>query len=149
LRPPSARPVHHGVGEALELLAARFAAEVRASLGGVAEGGAARPLERVGRGDARERTVEWAACERLTDGLVGLRRVEERHRRRALAEVGAGDLAGVLGLPGAVEDVVRDLERDPERQAVATERRHPTRAEQARGLEQLPGLERAARQIVV
>ena len=81
--------------------------------------------------------------------LVLLRGEQERHRRRPLAQVGAGDLPGLLGLAGAVEDVVGDLEGDPEREAVRAERRVAAGAEQAGGLEELPGLERAALEVGV
>src|SRR5581483_415123 len=69
------------------------------------------------------------------------------HRRRALAQVRARDLAGVLRLARAVEDVVRDLERDPEREPVVAERALAAGAEQAGRLEQLAGLERAALEV--
>ena len=46
-----------------------------------------------------------------------------------------------MRIAGAVEDVVGDLERDAEREPEAAEAR-VARAEQARGLEELPGLER-------
>jgi hypothetical protein len=60
-----------------------------------------------------------------------------------VAQVGAGDLAGLDRLACAVEDVVGDLERDAERQA---EFARPA-AEPARGLEQLPRLQGAALQV--
>src|SRR5206468_6467669 len=59
---------------------------------------------------------------------------------RALAQVGACDLAGLDRLAGAVEDVVRDLERDPEGEP---ERVQAAATEPAGGLEELPGLEGA------
>src|SRR5439155_6650217 len=97
----------------------------------------------------RERTVEWAAGERGAHDGVLLRGVEKRHRRCALAEIRTRNLAGVLRLTGAVEDVVCDLERDPEREAVAAEGRRAARTEQARRLEELAGLQSAPRQVIV
>ena len=45
---------------------------------------------------------------------VVLRGEDQRQRRRTVAQVGACDLAGLDRLAGAVEDVVDDLEGDPE-----------------------------------
>src|ERR687891_1021161 len=64
-------------------------------------------------------------------------------RRNSLAEVGARDLARVDRVPHAVEDVVRDLERDAQREPEPTEA-GIARAEQARGFEELSRLERDA-----
>ena len=82
----------------------------------VVERDLARLVERAGRGDADERAVERAAGERRADDLVLARGEDQRQRRRALAQVDAGDLAGLDRLARAVEDVVGDLERDPERE---------------------------------
>src|SRR6185436_18965720 len=68
-----------------------------------------------------------------------------RQRRRPLAQVGAGDLARLDRVARAVEDVVRDLEGDPEVEPEAAE--PPARAQGARGLEELSRLQRAALEI--
>ena len=99
------------------------------------------------RGRARRRAGRRRARARTTSSCCG--REKQRHRRRPLAQVGAGDLPGLLRLAGAVEDVVGDLERDPEREAVGAELRVAARAEQARGLEELPGLQRAPLEVGV
>src|SRR6185437_12652206 len=133
----------------LELAPVRLAAEMRARLRGVVERRLARAGERVGRRNARERTVERAAGERGAHGRVFLGGVEERHRRGSFAQVRPGNLAGLLRLPGAVEDVVGDLKRDPERQAVRAQGLVAARAEQAGRFEELARLERAAREVVL
>ena len=151
-RSPSAAlacPVDDGVGQGFELVAVRVGDEERAGARGVVERGLARAGERVGRGDAHEGAVERAAGERGAHDLVLLGGEQQRHRRRALAQVGAGDLPRLLRLARAVEDVVGDLEGDPEREAERAERGVAARAEQARGLEELPGLERAALEVGV
>src|SRR5581483_10507925 len=70
---------------------------------------------------------------------------QERQRGRAVAQVRAGHLAGLDRVARAVEDVVRNLEGDAEQEAVLA---RPA-AEQAGGLEQLPGLQRAALEVGV
>src|SRR5581483_9574986 len=105
-------------------------------------------LERAGCGDADERALARAARERPAHDLVLLRGEQERQRRRPLAEVDASDLPGLDGLAGAVEDVVRDLERDPEHQPELAEvGAGGARAEPARRLEELSGLQRAALEV--
>src|SRR5262249_38497981 len=69
---------------------------------------------------------------------------DQRQRRRPLAQVDTCDLPGLDRVAGAVEDVVRDLEGDPEGEPERAELRIP---ELARGLEQLPGLQRAALEV--
>src|SRR5207244_10785273 len=70
---------------------------------------------------------------------------DERQRPRSLAEISARDLARLDRLAGAVEDVVDDLERDAEVRAERTQ--GFAAAEQARRLEQLRRLQRAAFQV--
>ena len=53
-------------------------------------------------------------AKRPADDLVLSRGEDERQRRHALAQVGAGDLPGLDRVAGAVEDVVCDLEGDAE-----------------------------------
>src|SRR5690349_24792846 len=140
-------PVDDGVGEGLELVAPQMAVEARSRAAGVVERDLTRRLERAGLGDAHERAVEGAAGQRAPHRRVLARGEDQREGRRALAQVGAGDLAGLDRLARAVEDVVRDLEGDPEREAELAERPVAAAAEQARGLEQLPGLEGAALEV--
>src|SRR6185312_11869913 len=123
--------------------------EAGSGAAGVVEGELAGRLERAGLGDADERAVERPAGERAPDALVLAGGQDQRQRRRSLAQVGAGNLAGLDRLSRAVEDVVGDLEGDPEREPELAEARVSAAAEQARGLEQLPGLERTAGQVVV
>ena len=118
-------PVDDGVGEGLELLAAERAVEAGARAARVVERDLARALERAGLGDADERAVERPAGERAPDDRVLARGEEQRQRRRALAQVGAGDLAGLDRLARAVEDVVGDLEGDPEREPELAEAPSP------------------------
>src|SRR5205085_7240782 len=77
--------------------------------------------------------------------LVLARSEQQRQRRRPFSQVGADDLSGVERVTRAVEDVVRDLEGDPEREAEIGERRRRLRAaaEQTGGLEELSRLQRA------
>src|SRR5207249_11898715 len=56
---------------------------------------------------------------------------------------------GLDRLPGAVEDVVGDLERDPKREPERAEIAVAAAAEQAGRLEELPGLERAAIEVAL
>ena len=73
------------------------------------------------RRDAEEGALELLATrERLAYRLVALRGEQQRERRRPLAQVGAGDLAGLDRHAGAVEDVVGDLEGDAEREPERT-----------------------------
>src|SRR3954451_9125929 len=109
-----AHPVHDCIGQRLELLPVRMRAEEGARARSVVERGDTRTLDRAGRGDAQQRARERTTCERVADQLVLLRRAQERHRRRPLAEVGTRDLPGLLRLAGAVEDVVGDLEGEAE-----------------------------------
>ena len=73
-----------------------------------------------------------------------------RQRRGAFAEVDAGDLARLEALAGAVEDVVRDLEGDAERESEPPERGVAAAgAEQAGGLEQLRRLQLTACEVAL
>src|SRR5436305_5281590 len=141
--------VHDGAGQGLELLAATVAVEAVAGSAGVVEGDRPRAVEGAGLGDADQGAVELAAAQRAAHRLVLAGGEDQRERRRALAEVGAGDLAGLDRFAGAVEDVVRDLERDSEREAELAEPAVAAAAEQARRLEQLPRLERAALEVTL
>ena len=105
-------------------------------------------LERPGRGDADERALVRAAGECATDDLVLAGGEDQRQRRRPLAQVDACDLARLDRLSGAIEDVVRDLECDPERQPERAEvLAFRAAAEPASRLEQLAGLEPAALEV--
>src|SRR5947209_10972139 len=92
--------------------------EARPGFSSVVEGDLPGFVEGAGRRDPHERAVHRPAGERFADDLVTLGGEEERQGRRAVAEVGAGDLSRLDRRPGAVEDVVGDLEGDPERKAV-------------------------------
>ena len=127
---------------------ARRAVEVLARAARVVERDLARPVERARRAHAEERAVEGAARERLADDRVLARREDQRERRRAVAQVGSGDLPGLRRETGAVEDVVRDLEGDAEREPEGAEALVP-RGEQAGRLEQAPRLERAPLEVRV
>src|SRR5205085_7129643 len=108
-----------------------------------------RAVEGSGLGDADQRPVERPAGERAPDGLVLARGQDQRQRRRALAQVGAGDLAGLDRLAGAVEDVVRDLEGDAQREPELAEAAVAAAPEQAPRLEELPRLQRAALEVAL
>src|SRR5204863_5455963 len=95
------------------------------------------------------RTIERASGQRPANGFVLTRGQDQRERRSALAQVGAGDLARLDRLAGAVEDVVCDLERDPEREPEPSEALVAAAAEQTRGLEQLPRLEGTALEVAL
>ncbi len=123
--------------------------EARTGPAGVIAGHAASALQGAGLGDPDQRAVERAAGERAPDGRVLAGGQDQRQGRRALTEVGAGDLAGLDRLARAVEDVVRDLERDPEREAERSQPRVAATPEQAGGLEELAGLEGAALEIAL
>ena len=76
-----------------------------------------RAFEGTGGRDAEEHALERPARQRRPDDVVLLCCEQQGQRRRTLAQVGAGDLAGLDRVARAVEDVVRDLERDPEVEA--------------------------------
>src|ERR687898_2109574 len=140
---PLPLPLDHEMRERFQ---ARLVAKEPARLARVRERDLAGALERARPRDADERAVDPLAGERAANAVVFARGEEQRQGRRALAQVGPGDLAGLDRVAHAVEDVVDDLERDPERHAEAPE---PlvARAEQARGLEQRAGLERDALEV--
>src|SRR5579859_5786650 len=109
-----------------------------------------RARQRTRARDADERTVHGPTGERAAHRVVLPGREQQRQRRRALAQVDARDLAGLEAVAGAVEDVVRDLEGDAEREPEAAERGvAAVRAEQAGGLEQLRSLQRAPFEVAV
>src|SRR5712692_2144315 len=137
-------PVDDQVGQGLELLAVELAVQVLTRVARVLEGDLARALERAGLGDADKRPVERAARQRSPHDRVLASGEEERQRRRSLAQVDAGDLSGLDALARAVEDVVGDLEGDPEREAELAE---AAAAEHASGFEELAGLQRTALEI--
>ena len=89
-----------------------LAVEARAGAVSVIECDLPRQLECPACGNAHEGAVDRAAGERVANDVVVARREQERQRRRAVAEIGAGDLGGLDRRAGAVEDVVDDLERD-------------------------------------
>src|SRR5262245_56597583 len=139
--------------QGLELLPMQVPVQARTRLASIVERVLASPLEGAGRRDTDERAVERTARERVADPPVGARREEQRQRRRALAQVHTRDLAGLDGLTGALEDVVGDLKRDSEPEPEPADcGRHvpvPVGPEQARGLEELPGLEGAALEVAL
>ena len=84
------------------------------------------------------------------NSLVAPRGEDERQRRGAVAEVDPLHLARRVEVAAAIEDVVGDLEGDPEREAEGAEARAVAPASQeARCLEELSRLQRAAREIVL
>src|SRR5437762_2645314 len=98
------------------------------------------------RRDAQERALEvWSAGQRGAHSLVALGREQQRQRRRALTEVGPCDLPRLDGHSRAVQDVVGDLERDAECEPECAR----AAREATSGLEELPGLERAALEVGV
>jgi len=134
------------VGEGGELVAVELAVETGARAARVRECDLPALLERAGGGNPEQRAFELRASgERGAHGLVALGREQQRKRRCALPQVGAGDLAGLDRDAGAVEDVVGDLEGDAERQP----ERPGASGEPARRLEELPGLEPAALEVGV
>src|SRR5579859_2526865 len=109
-----------------------------------------RARQRTRARDADERTVHGPTGERAAHRVVLLGGEQQRQRRRALAQVDARDLAGLEAVAGAVEDVVRDLEGDAEREPEAAEGRvAAVRTEQARSLEQLRRLQCAALEVAL
>src|SRR5215210_7100932 len=109
-----APPVDDCVRERLELLPVEAAVEARPRPLSVVERHLMGPLEGAGGGDAHERALHRTAGERRAHDPVLPRRQQQRQRRRPLAEVGTRDLPGLDRVTGAVEDVVGDLEGDPE-----------------------------------
>src|SRR6266498_1308319 len=126
-----------------------MAVEARASAAGVVERDQAGAVERAGLGDTDQRAVERSAAQGPANRLVLARGQNQRQGRRSLAQVGAGDLAGLDRLPGAVEDVVSDLEGNPKREPERAEAAVAAAAEQARGLEQFPRLQRASFEVAL
>src|SRR5579859_2491480 len=124
--------------------------ETRARATRVVERRGARAGERSRARDADEGAVHGPTGKRAAHGVVLLGGEQQRQRRRALAQVDARDLAGLETVAGAVEDVVRDLEGDAEREPEAAEGRvAAVRTEQARSLEQLRRLQCAALEVAL
>src|SRR4051812_34162372 len=136
-------PVDDCVRQGLELVSVQLAVETGPGLSSVVERHLARLVESARRGNAHERAVHGASGESGSHDGIPLRCQQKRQGRRPVAEVGAGDLAGLDRGTRAVEDVVGYLEGNPERKAVLPR----AAAKPARGLEQLPGLERAALEV--
>src|SRR5436189_5600965 len=126
-----------------------MAVEASTRLMGVIEGDEAGAVDCSRLGDADQRAVEGAARQRAAHSVVLARGKDQRQRRRALAQVGAGDLARLDRLPGAVEDVVRDLERDPEGEAERAEAAVAAAPEQAGSFEELRRLEGTALEVAL
>jgi hypothetical protein len=121
----------------------RGLSEMRARLGGVAQCDLAGLVQRARLGDADERALERPARERLPHDRVLTGGEDQGQGRRAFPEVVSGELPGLDRRAGAVEDVVGDLEGDPQREPEAANRLVAA-SEQARGAEELGGLQRAA-----
>src|SRR5262249_45694389 len=140
-------PVDNSLGQSDELLAG-VPVQAGPRTPSIVERYLPGPLQGPGGGHAHECAVERSAGERAPDDLVLLRGEEQRPRGSALAEVGSGDLARVGGVACTVEDVVGDLEGDAERDPELAQLGPlgPT-AEQASGLEELPGLQAAALEV--
>src|SRR5919106_410034 len=136
--PTSPLPVDDDVRERLQF---RLVPQELPRLPSVVEGHRPGPHEGAGCGHAHERLLLRAAGERLPYDRVLARREDQRQRRHPLAQVGTRDLARIDRVAGAVEDVVRDLERHPERESEPPDPRI-ARAEEARGFEELPRLQR-------
>ena len=109
------------------------------------EGQLAGTVERTARGDADEDALLRPACECRAHRRILVRGEQQRERRRAVLEIGTRHLARLDRVARAVEHVVGDLERDTEEASVLA----APAAEHARGLEELPSLERAALEVVV
>ncbi len=92
--------------------------------------------------------VERAAGERVADDRALAGGEDERKRGRPFPQVVAGELPGLDRRARAVEDVVGDLERNSEGEAEATEGLVAA-SQQARGAEELRGLQRAAPQVLL
>src|SRR6476661_4675637 len=136
-------PVDDRVRQRFELVAMQLPVEARAGSASVVQRDLPRAFERSGRGNAYEDAVKRSAGECLPHELVLLRSQEERQRRRAVAQIRAGDLAGLDRRARAVKDVVRNLKRHAERDPVVAR----AASEPARGLEEGSRLERAALEV--
>ena len=109
------------MGQRLQLLAVQLAVQARPGAAGVVERDLACLVQCAGGSDADERAVDRAPGERAPDNLVLARGQDQRQRGGPFAEVDTGDLPGLDGLARAVEDVVGDLERNPERETERAE----------------------------
>ena len=88
------------------------------------------------------------AGKRPPDLSIGARSEDQRERGRPVPEIDSDCLSGCVEVARAIEDVVRDQKGDPELEPEGPEI-PPVAAEQARGLEELPGLQRAAGEVVL
>src|SRR5262245_35495459 len=141
-------PVYHGFGDRLELVARFEPVEARECALRIAARDLPRLLDRATRRHSEECAFERSARERVSHDLVLLGREQERQGRNSLAQIRAGDLPGLHRLARAIETVVDDLERDPEREPELAEL-SAAAGEEARGLEELRRLQRAAGQVLV
>jgi hypothetical protein len=121
---------------------------MRARLGGVAQCDLPGPFQRASLGDADESALERPPGERLAHDRVLTGGEDQRESRRAFSEVVPSELPGLDRRAGAVEDVVGDLERDPQREPEAADRLVAA-PEQACGAEELGRLQRAAPEILL
>src|SRR6185436_15900787 len=143
-------PVHNDMRQGLQRGAVRLAVERRAGLRRVPQRKLARFVQRARGGDAVEGVGNVLTCERPGNGIVAARGEDEWKRRRAVAQIDALHLPRRVEVAAAVEDVVCDLESDAEREPEASETRAVRAAsEQAGSLEELPGLQGAAREVLV
>src|SRR5215211_2733073 len=131
----SAATLDDDVRQRLELRSVAALFEVGARLRGVLERDLSRALECTRRSDADECAVQRPTRERGPHDLVLAGREQQRQGRRAFSEVVSGDLARLDRRARAVEDVVGDLERDPEGPSEVAETGIAA-AEQTRGAEE-------------
>ena len=150
LQPPDGRERPRSAGETLQLrpsrTATRSAKASRAARTGPSGSATSRCLGLAGPGDdvgaglvhrrvraqqaerlgverrRRSRSASSSSSRRASAGSVEALRHQHRQRRHALAQVGAGRLAGLARLGGDVEDVVGELEGRADDLAVRRER---------------------------
>ena len=124
------------------------------------QGARANLLQRAGRRDRVADALGGAGVAdraRIERGKlrVGLAREDQRQRDRAVEQVGAARLARTLDRTADVEDVVEQLEREPDPASERAERRRTRRAggvalaELAGNLEQARGLQLAALEVAL
>ena len=108
-------PFDDHVCQRFELLAVQLTVQAGARAPSIRMRDLATLLECARRGDAKQDAVDHRpAREHLSNRIVAPRREQQRQRRRALSKIGAADLSSLERDARAVEDVVRDLERDSE-----------------------------------
>ena len=116
------------------------------------QGAGADPLQGAGGGDAVAERLGTCGVEglevRVADARIALRRLDQRQRHRAVEQVGAARLAGPLRRAADVEDVVEQLEGEPDAGAEAAQRL-VVATEQTGAFEQAPGLQPAAGQVAL